>query len=268
MTTPTPGTTLSGPTVTFKWNPGTGADQYWLDVGTIVGQGNICAGATLVTQSTCSNIPTNGNAIYVQLWTHYPATGWQTPNRYTYTAAQLSLQAQLTSPVNGSAIPGPSVTFTWNAIAGADQYWLDVGTTVGQGNICGLSTTGTSYVCNIPAAYLTYLMSSPSNGSQLSSSQTFCWAGQTIYVQLWTHFPATGWQAPVRYTLAPPVADYWLDVGTAVGQGNISAGVVTGTCKTVTIPTGLGTIYTQVWTRIPLGTGTWYGPVRNTYVGP
>jgi hypothetical protein len=250
--------------ITFKWNPGVGADQYWLDVGTAVTQGNICAGATTVTQSTCSGIPTDGSIIYVQLWTH--ANGAWTKIQYTYTAALLNLRAQLTSPVNGSPLASPSTTFTWNAIAGADQYWLDVGTAVAQGNICALSTTNTQYTCNnIP---VTALMSSPPSFSQLSTSPTFCWAGQTIYVQLWTHFPATGWQTPVRLTLSPPVADYWLDVGTALGQGNISAGVVSGTCKTVTIPTGLGTIYVQVWTRIPAGTGAWYGPVRYTYPGP
>jgi hypothetical protein len=265
LTSPTPGTTLSGSMVTFKWAPGIGADNYWLDVGTSVGQGNICAGSTTVTQSTCGNIPTTGIPIYVQLYTH--ANGaWQAPYRYTYTAALLTTRAQLTSPVNNAALPGASTMFTWNAIAGADQYWLDVGNTVGQGDICAVSTAGTQFTCNnIP---VTYLMSTPFGGSQLSTSSTFCWAGRTIYVQLWTHFPGTGWQAPVRYTLAPPPADFWLDVGTVVGQGNISAGVVSGACKTVTIPSILGNVYVQLWTRTPAATGSWYGPVQYTYLHP
>jgi len=270
LTSPTPGTTLPGAMVTFKWNPGTGADHYWMDVGTGIGQGNICAsGPIVVTQFTCSGIPTDGSTVYVQLWTH--ASGiWQGPPnpayRYTFTAAQLTTRAQLTSPVNGSAIPGASTTFTWNAIPGADQYWLDVGTIPGQGNICATSTSGTQFTCNnIP---VTYQMSTPPPGTQLSSSSTFCWVGLTTYAQLWTHFPGTGWQTPVRYALGPPVADFWLDVGTALGQGNISAGLAGSSCKSVTIPSGLGFIYVQVWTRIPAGTGTWYGPVRYTYTSP
>ena len=67
---------------------------------------------------------------------------------------------------------------------------------------------------------------SPSNGSQLSASATFCWS------------------------LVGVPADYWLDVGTSQGVGDISAGFVTGTCKTVNnIPTGGKTIWVRLWTR-------------------
>jgi hypothetical protein len=265
IATPTPNTTLSGPTVTFKWSAVAGADNYWLDVGTAYASGNICAGATTISQSTCTNIPTNGVPIYVQLWTHFPGTPWQTANHYNYTAAQLTARAQLTSPLT-SYLPGASTNFTWGAVSGADQYWLDVGNTVGQGDICAVSTTGTSFTCNgIP---VTALITSPPAGQQLSTSATFCWAGRTIYAQLWTHFPGTGWQTPMRYTFSSPLADYWLDVGTVVGQGNVFAGVIAGTCKSVTLPTGLGTIYVQLYTRVPAVTGAWYGPVRNTYGAP
>jgi hypothetical protein len=264
LTSPTPNTTLAGSTITFKWSAVAGADDYWLDVGTTVGQGNICGGATTISQSTCANIPTNGVPIYVQLWTHING-GWRAPNQYTFTAAQLTQRAQLTSPLT-SNLPGASTNFTWGAVPGADQYWLDVGTTVGQGNICAAATAGANSTCSgIP---LTAQISAPSPGSQLSTSATFCWANPTIYVQLWTHFPGTGWQTPVRYTFSSPLSDYWLDVGTALGVGNISAGVVSGSCKTVTLPTGQSTIYVQVWTRVPIGSGAWYGPVRYTYIGP
>ena len=35
LTTPTPGSTLTGSTVTFGWTAGTGATAYWLDVGSL-----------------------------------------------------------------------------------------------------------------------------------------------------------------------------------------------------------------------------------------
>ena len=37
IVSPTPGSTLSGSTVTFTWNTGAGVTQYWLAVGTTVG---------------------------------------------------------------------------------------------------------------------------------------------------------------------------------------------------------------------------------------
>jgi hypothetical protein len=145
---------------------------------------------------------------------------------------------------------------------------MDVGTSPGQGNICAVSTAGTQLTCNnIP---ITYLISTPLPGTQIFNTTTFCWAGRTTYVQLWTHFPGTGWQTPVQYTLQGPVADFWLDVGTVVGQGNISSGVVSGTlCKTVTPLQGIqSNIDVQLWTRFPAGTGTWYGPIQYSYLHP
>jgi hypothetical protein len=88
---------------------------------------------------------------------------------------------------------------------------------------------------------------SPSNGSQLSASATFCWS------------------------LVGVPADYWLDVGTSQGVGDISAGLVTGTCKTVNnIPTGGKTIWVRLWTRVPPSsgpTGVWVWS-QVTYRGP
>ena len=269
VTSPTPGTTLTGSTVTFKWAPGTGADNYWLDVGTSVGQGNICSGATTVTQSTCNNIPTNGVPIYVQLYTHVNGT-WQGPPsaayRYSYAAAQMNTRAQLTSPANNASLPGSSTTFTWNAVAGADQYWLDVGNTIGQGDICATSTAGTQFTCNnIP---VTYLMTTQFGGGQLLLPARSAGLDGRFTPNSGRTSPGTGWQAPVRISLAPPSADFWLDVGTSPGQGNISAGVVSGACKTVAIPAIQGNIYVQIWTRTPAGMGGWYGPVQYSYLHP
>jgi virginiamycin B lyase len=86
ISSPSPGGQLASATVTFTWNSVAGADGYWLDVGTTLAQGNICAsGQITVTSFTCSGIPSAGTAatIHVQLWAH--ANGiWLTPQRYTY----------------------------------------------------------------------------------------------------------------------------------------------------------------------------------------
>lgn len=62
-------------------------------------------------------------------------------------------------------ISTPSVTFAWNAVAGAQDYWLDVGTAPASGNISAGLTGGTS-----------------SSVADLSCSLT----GQTIYVQVYS----------------------------------------------------------------------------------
>ncbi len=62
---------LSGSCVTFTWTAGAGALAYWLDVGTVQGQGDISAGqlSASTTSVTVNGIPTAGATIYVRRWT-------------------------------------------------------------------------------------------------------------------------------------------------------------------------------------------------------
>jgi hypothetical protein len=83
LTTPTPGSTLSGSTVTFTWNPGT-ATTFQFRLGTTLGSNNIYgSGQTTKTSVTVSNLPTNGETIHAVLY--YMVNGaWQyTANTYT-----------------------------------------------------------------------------------------------------------------------------------------------------------------------------------------
>ena len=254
MATPTPGSTLSGASVTFTWNAGSGGTAYWLDVGTAAGQGNIFGqNVGLVTSQTVNGIPTNGATIYVRLWTQLSGT-WQY-NDYTYTAAAKAVEF---TPPPGSTFGGASVAFTWSAGSGASAYWLDVGTAVGQGNIFGQ---------NVGLATSQTVNGIPTNGA-------------TIYVRLWTQLSGTWLYNDYTYTAASfakavmsiptpgstfggasvaftwsagsGASAYWLDVGTAVGQGNIfGQNVALVTSRTVTgIPTNGATIYVRLWTLL------------------
>ena len=133
ISSPTPGSMLTGSSVTFVWNPGAGATAYWLDVGTVQGQGNIFGNNVgSVTSQLVNGIPLTGGTIFVRLWSFIGGV-WQS-NDYTYTAAS---KATMSTPAPGSMLSGSSVTFIWNAGVGATAYWLDVGTAQGQGNIFG-----------------------------------------------------------------------------------------------------------------------------------
>jgi len=256
ITTPMPGSTLSGSTVTYTWSAGVGASAYWLDVGTVQGQGNIFGqNVGLVTSQVVSGIPTNGSAIYVRLWTLLGGT-WQY-NDYTYTAAG---KAAMSSPAPGSTLSGSTVTFSWSAGSGASAYWLDVGTVQGQGNIFGQ---------NVGLATSQVVSGIPANGG-------------TIYVRLWTLVGGTWQYNDYTYTAAgagttkaaisSPIpgstlsgstvtftwsagsgaSAYWLDVGTVQGQGNIfgqNVGLVTSQVVSG-IPTNGSTIYVRLWTLL------------------
>jgi len=269
MTAPVPGSTLSS-AATFIWSAGAGASAYWLDVGTAQGLGNIFGrNVGLVTSQAVTGIPTNGGTIWVRLWTLL-GNAWQY-NDYTYGAGSNPTKAVLSNPTPGSTLSGSSVTFTWVAGYGASAYWLDVGLVQGQGTIFG---------ANVGLALSRTVNGIPTNGA-------------TIYVRLWT-LTGGGWQfndysymaagGATKATMITPVpgstlsgstatftwnaatgaSAYWLDVGTALGQGNLfGRNVGLATSQTVTgIPTNGGTVYARLWT---LTAGVWQSPLDYTY---
>ena len=90
LTTPTPGSTFSGSSVTFDWTAGSGASNYWLDVGSTPGGNNYYQSQPLgnVLTVTVNGLPTNGTPVYVTLYS-FVAGQWLSKG-YTYTAYNLS----------------------------------------------------------------------------------------------------------------------------------------------------------------------------------
>ena len=113
-------------------------------------------------------MPCDGRSVYVQLTVMFGVAP-QSSNQYVYTAA--SGCAAITTPRNGATLGGRSASFTWNAVPGATQYKLQVGSGTGEQNIFGSVTTATSVtVHNIPCAVrtiyvslTTYLNQAPQN---------------------------------------------------------------------------------------------------------
>jgi hypothetical protein len=179
ITTPTPSSTLAGPSANFNWTTSTGATGYALWIGTTgVGSHNLLEGGVHTTTSlTITTLPTAGGTIYVRLFTSFSGTLVSTD--YTYTAAA---QATMTSPTPLSTFTGPSATFNWTAGTSATGYALWIGTTgVGSHDLLegGIHTT-TSLIFN----------SLPTNSG-------------TIYVRLYTSFSGTLESYDYTYTAAP-----------------------------------------------------------------
>jgi hypothetical protein len=77
LTSPMPGSSLGSTTVTFRWMAGSGAQEYFLYVGTGFGANNLYGNSEGTSLSqTVSNIPPGSRTIYVRLWTRF-ASGWQ-----------------------------------------------------------------------------------------------------------------------------------------------------------------------------------------------
>ncbi len=169
ITSPAPGSTLSGSTETFSWiDNGTAVSEWWLWVGTSQGGQNILNSGSLgsSTSTTVSGLPTNGSTVYVRLW--YKTGGsWQYEDfQYTaYTNGGGGGTPEITSPVPGSTLSGSTETFNWTDNGTAvSEWWLWVGTSQGGQNILNSGSLGSSTSKTVSGL--------PTNGSQ-------------VYVRLW-----------------------------------------------------------------------------------
>jgi hypothetical protein len=88
LTTPAPGSTLAGPSVTFSWAAGANATGYGLWIGSNQADADnlYYSGekAPTVTSLTVNGLATNGETIYVRLITYYGSSSGFI--NYTYTA--------------------------------------------------------------------------------------------------------------------------------------------------------------------------------------
>jgi hypothetical protein len=152
LATPTPGSTLSGSSATFTWNPGTGSTSFRLQVGTLgTGSSDIYNGtATTTTSVTLHNLPVNGAQLYVRL--NYLMNSVWSSIDYMLTEASPVLPS-LTTPAPGSTLTGSSAPFSWNPGNVATFFELQVGTAPDMHDVYNGGPTKTTSVSarNIPA---------------------------------------------------------------------------------------------------------------------
>ncbi len=184
LTSPAPGSTLPGTTVTFQWNAGQAVSRYFLFVGRWQG-GNTLFSQDMGTSlsATVSNLPADGMPIHVRLWS-YLQDSWQF-NDYVFTASGTQPAGQkglLTSPAPGSTLPGAAATFTWTPGARVEKFWLFVGTSLGNNNIYGgdQGTNTSATITNLPVN------------------------GQVIYVRLWSYIDGAWQYVDASYRAAGP----------------------------------------------------------------
>jgi hypothetical protein len=175
LTTPAPGSTLSGSTATFAWsNPGNAATRFVLRLGTTgLGSSDVLSGAAdTATSMQVSGIPANGAKLYATLW-YYLNGEWQYTDAI-YTEAGTPTVPTLTTPAPGSTLAGSTVIFSWNPGAGPTRFLLRLGTTgPGSGNVSsGAATTATS----VQVAPV------PTNGATLYATLWYYLNGKWQYV--------------------------------------------------------------------------------------
>jgi hypothetical protein len=86
ITSPVPGTPLSGTTVTFTWSADSNATAYWMDIGSSAPGGNdVYSSGNLgnVLTTTAYTLPANNTTIYVSLYSYVGGQWVNNPVTYT-----------------------------------------------------------------------------------------------------------------------------------------------------------------------------------------
>jgi M6 family metalloprotease-like protein len=177
ITSPTTSTPLTSTTPTFYWTAG--AAEYWLYIGSSVGASNYYNSGSLgtATSKTVSGLPSNGSTVYVKFWYKATSSGSWASKDYTYTAMNTGGSYSITSPSPGSILTSTTPTFSWTA--GAAEYWLYIGSSVGASNYYNSGSLGTATSKTVSGL--------PSNGS-------------TVYVKFWYKATSSGSWASKNYT--------------------------------------------------------------------
>ncbi|MDH3602444.1 MAG: tyrosinase family protein [Candidatus Tectomicrobia bacterium] len=145
MTSPPPGSELSGTTVPFQWTAnGSPVAQWWFYAGSTQGASDLYNSGSLGTSlsEVVTGLPTDGRQLFARLW--YRISGsWQFSD-FPYTA-MTSGTPTILNPPPGATLSGATVPFQWTANGSpVAQWWLYVGSTQGASDLYNSGSLGTS----------------------------------------------------------------------------------------------------------------------------
>ena len=270
LTTPTPNTStpLMGTSVTFSWLPGNSATHFEFWVGTSIGSDNLYnSGNVTATSEMVSDLPSNGETVYVRLYSLINGA-WQNTD-YTYVANGSPTQAALITPTPDTSTPltGTSVTFSWTPGNLATHFEFWVGTTgAGSSNLynSGNVTATTEIVSDLPNNGQTVYVRLYTllNGAWHSTDYTYVASGAPVAASLTTptpntSTPLTGTSVTFSWTPGNLATHFELYAGTTgAGSSNLyNSGNVTATSETVSnLPSNGGPVYVRLYSLI---NGAW-----------
>ena len=262
ISSPSPGSTLSGTTVTFSWND-VGADMYALWIGASYGQNDIYAEWLTGVSTTVTGLPNDGSTIHVRMLSKFDGV-WKS-NFYTYTATTAPISdepAVILSPDPGTQFGSTTVNFTWNDV-GADIYALWIGASYGQNDIYAEWLTGVSTtVTGLPNDGSTIHVRMLSKFDGVWKSNFYTYTATTAPISdepavILSPDPGTQFgSTTVDFTWNDVGADiYALWIGTSYGQNDIYAEWLTGVSTTVTgLPNDGSTIHVRMLSKFD---GVW-----------
>jgi hypothetical protein len=266
ITSPAPGSTLTGSSVTFQFS-GVGVTRYRLYLGT-QGAGSYdvynppAFPADQATSNAVTGIPATGATLYARLYS-LVNSAWSYQD-YTYTEAGGTPQpAVISSPAPGVQIPSGSVTFQWATNPGITGYSLAVGTAgVGTADVFNgyVGNSGSATVPNIPPGSGTVYVRlfSRINNAWQTTDATFKESGTAQAASITSPAPGSTLSgATVTFQFAGTgVTRYRLYLGTTgAGSSNVYTPAAfpadqATAVQVNNIPTTGGTLYARLYSLV------------------
>jgi hypothetical protein len=256
---PLDGATNVDTTQPFQWTSVANAQAYYLDIGTTRGAGDLVNSGELHSTSYVVGSLPAGQTLFARLYTKLNGR-WLFSD--TSFAAAVIPRSTFIYPTDGSTSVDYVQPFRWSAVAGAQAYYLYVGTTPGGRDLVNsgeLATTSYLVTNSFPTGQTLYArISTEVNGYWLSSDITFT-AGSEQATFIYPSDGSTGvdWTQQFRWTPVSGAQAYYLYVGTTLGGRDlVNSGELSQTSYSIAgaLPAS-NTLYARILTKL---SGRWF----------
>jgi hypothetical protein len=237
---------------TLKWSTVTGAQAYYLRVGSTSGAKDVVdSGETQATSFSLPALPFD-RTYYARVFTK-AGDAW-TYSELAFKVAKLSSPARMISPVDGQSNVTSADVFRWEPVAHAQSYYFQVGTRAGGRDIIDSGETTRTWwtTQSLPAGRRLYArISTKIAGNWYANEIEFVSAPKSVLVYPYNTASDTSAYETFVWTGVSDAQAYHLYVGTSPGAGDI---VDTGETKSTSFQVnGLQpgqTLYARVYTLL------------------
>jgi hypothetical protein len=246
ITYPANGAVNADLTLPIRWAPVIGAQAYWLNVGSTLGAADLVSSGS-ITQAfyQASTLPA-GRTVFARIYAMVGGVWRYTES--TFSARNtIPLMATLTYPANGAVNADLTRPIQWTTIAGAQGYYLNVGSAPGTSDLADSGTLQqTSYEPSaLPLGRTVYARVSTMVGGVWRYTESTFSVGTTISLTPTLSYPANGavnadLTLPIRWSPVIGAQAYWLNVGSTLGAADlVSSGSISQTFyQASTLPSG------------------------------
>ncbi len=266
ITSPVPGSVLSGSTETFSWidrrNDGDNDwISHWVYVGSSIGRNQYFSGGPQGAASSINvtGLPTDGSTVHVRLWWRKAGQSWQFVD-YTYTAASeagptLSIQ----SPANGDVFSDSTVvSLTANAEDNEDGDLTDA--VAWESDLDGFLRAGNGTTILSVGNHIISATVTDSDGLIASATVNVVVEGGSVESEITTPVPGSVLSGSTetfswidrRNDGGNDWISHWVYVGSSFGRNQYFNGGPQGAASSVTVtglPTDGSTVYVRLWWR-------------------